>query len=157
MHIYLSINGKKSLDFSNHSSGTLKSLRRHSQWMNAPALCKCTHCTLHVARCTLHTQLSRRIHRNRIAASNLDRRQLCSANLERASADGKLCHWVSELAAAQCNLQRAAHCSPCHTALAVCMCVCVCVGQWPDPFNKAVATLTRQGLSRPSSCPPPRD
>lgn len=154
MPIYLSINGKKSLDFSNHSSGTLKSLLRHSQWMNAPALCKCTHSTLHVARCTLHTQLSRRIHRNRIAASNLDRRQLCSANLERASADGKLCHWVSELAAAHCNLQRAAHCSPCHTALAVCMCVCVCVGQWPDPFNKAVATLTRQGLSRLSSCPP---
>lgn len=149
---HLSINIQQSIDFSNHSSGTLNSIRRHPQWMQwmhpLYANSLTARCTLHVARCTLHTQLSRCIHRNRIAAHNLDRRQLCSSNEPRPMANcvTGLASWRRRTAT--CNVPRIVRLATQHS-----LCLCVCVGQWPDPFNKSVATLTRQGLSRPSSCP----
>lgn len=105
-----------------HSKLAFECICQHSLWMNAPDLCKCT-------RCTRHTQLSWRIHRNRIAGSAIAmhssvqcaacsrQRAAGSGQLHAASACGKLCHWVSELAALW-NLQRAANC--CTASASVC-------------------------------------
>lgn len=54
--------GKQTVNPIVHSKLAFECICRHSLWMTAPELCKCT-------RCTRHTQLSWRIHRNRIAGS----------------------------------------------------------------------------------------
>lgn len=110
-------------------------------------------CTLHVARCTRSYRVAF-IEIELQLTISIDG-SLAALQLERASAEMANC--VTGLASwrrrrtATCNVPRIVRLATQHS-LCLCLCVLVCVGQWPDPFNKSVAILTRQGLSPP---PPP--